>query len=431
MLKLALYKRSIKWAIALALLALPGILPAYGQVQVGGDFMVRVYSLKYFDTRDNRDDLNYLRLAGKLHVDAPIGDVASVHTDFVTISENPVFRTRAIGGSGSLLYGIAQIYGEVLTPDVPLVDLARLRVGRQHYMLGQGLTLGSSYYMTDNYDGLRVDLSRGLWTFGYMGAVTAQEVSEGGYNPEPGGNHIHVAKLEYDLYDHVLLGYYVYEKQLGVFNDNTIIGLGSTGSIVLSDLEYFGEFATQKFNTLPGLPDKGGIAYMAGVSYSWTQGPFRIIKAEVRTAGYQGDDAKTDKVETFEPFYPTWWWGDQTAYVNGDIGGDYPHRGIQMEGSRVWYGRIYVSPKAVPKVRLQLQYANVDDWVNNDDITEPDDEFGIKLYYEASSNIRFQARYFRRIANAEDADINDSGTITKSEDRYNVQRMMMEFRFKF
>jgi hypothetical protein len=364
-------------------------------------------------------------------MDVPIGEMGLFHADFVTIGENPVFETRALGGSGSLVYGIVQLYVEAVTPDVPWFDLARLRVGRQHYELGQGLTLGDSYYMTDNYDGVRVDLMRGLWTLGFMGAITGQEVSESGYYPEPGSDQLYVAKLEYELYDQVILAYCVYDKERGDFNDNVIGGFGSTGRIYTRNLEYFGEFAAQKFNTAPGLPEKGGVGYMAGVSYRWTMGPFRLVKAEIRAAGYQGDDADTEKIEIFEPFYPSWWWGDQTAYVNGTVGGDYPHRGIQPEGSRVWYGRIYFSPRAFPQARLQFQYATVSDWVNNDGITEPDDEFGIKLYYDATSNVRFQARYFWRLANNEDADVNNNGTITRIEDRYDIQRMMMEFRFRF
>jgi hypothetical protein len=80
---------------------------------------------------------------------------------------------------------------------------------------------------------------------------------------------------------------------------------------------------------------------------------------------------------------------------------------------------------------LQFQYATVSDWVNNDGITEPDDEFGIKLFYELNTNIRFQGRYFRRIANSEDADVNNSGTITRIEDRHDAQRIVFEFRVRF
>jgi hypothetical protein len=428
MLKLRLFGRTAALAIMVVLLADSQV---NGQVQIGGNFLVRAYAEKYFDTRDDRGELTYMRLLGRLNMDAPITDIGKFHADLVTVSDNPVFPSRSIAGTGALRLGLSQIYGEVSTGEIPWFDAVRLRVGRQHYRLGEGLTLGESYYMLDKYDGVRVDMSHSKWSFGLFGAITEQELSESGFTAERGSEQLYVAKAEYELYNHVLLAYSVYEKQLGQFNDNIIFGFGSNGSIVLRDLQYFGEFATQTFHTWSGLPDKGGVAYMAGISYSWSQGPFRIIKVEARGAGYQGDAADTEKIEIFEPFYPTWWWGDRTAYVNGDIGGDYPHRGIQPEGSRIWYYRFYVSPNAVPKLRVQFQYASVGDWVNNDGITEPDDEFGIKVFYELNSNVRFQARYFRRMTNSDDADINDSGVITRIEDRHGAQRILGEFRVRF
>lgn len=415
-------------AVVLTLLCAPLV---QAQVQVGGDFMMRHYWEKPIGTLDDRADLNYARMLGRIYLDTSIGELASFHTDFVTISENPVFPPRAFSGTGELYFGISQIYGEIITPAVPLADLSRFRVGRQHYELGQGLTLGDSYYMTNNYDGARADFTRGNWTLGLMGAITAQELTEGGYYPQPGNDQIYVGKLEYELYSHSLLAYSVYERPQGDYNDNIVTGLGAKGSIVLRNLKYFGEVATQRYNTAQGLPEKGGMGYMAGLAYNWSTKAFRSIKVEVRAAGYEGDDATTDKVEIFSPYYPSWFWGDRTAYVNGSTGGDYPHGGIRPEGSRVWYGRIYFSPTAVPKARLQFQYAVVGDWVNNDDYTEPYDEFGVKLFYDLSSNVRLQGRYFRRIANGEDADLNGSGTITGIEDRYDVQRIMFELRLQF
>ena len=428
MLTFGICKRCIMAAVVFTLLA---AFPAYGQVRFGGDFMMRFYTEKFYNTLDNREDLNYTRLRGRLSMDVPVGPSAAVHSDFVTVSANPVFPTRAIGGLGSLAYDISQLYGEYITPDVPACDLARFRVGRQHYNLGEGLTLGDSYYQIDNYDALRVDLSRGDWTLGLFGSITKQTVSEGGYYPEPGSAQLYVTKVERELYDHILLAYGVYEKQRGVYNDNFVFGFGANGHLFLRDLAYFGEVAAQDFHTLPGLPDKGGIAYMGGISYTWTMGPFRTVKAEFRTAGYQGDDAKTEKIETFEPFYPTWAWGDRVGYVNGDIGGDYPHDGRRLEGSRVYYWRIYFSPTAIPKARLQLQYTTVGDWVDNGNSTAPNDEYGVKLYYSLNQNVRLQARYFKRVANGGDADVNNSGVISESEDRYDAQRVVFEFLYRY
>ena len=241
-----------------------------------------------------------------------------------------------------------------------------------------------------------------------------------------------MAKVENELHDHVLLAYGVYEKQRGDFNDNVVVGLGARGHLFVREIEYSGEFASQDFNTLPGLPDKGGVAYMGSLSYARSMGPFRTIKAEFRTAGYQGDDPDTRKIETFEPFYPTWAWGDRVGYVNGDVGGDYPHDGKRLEGSRVYYGRIYFSPSALPDFRLQLQYATVDAWAkNNIGATGSSDEYGVKLYYSVNQNVRLQARYFLRKQNGTDADVNSSGVISSSEDRYDGRRIVFEFLYKY
>jgi len=409
-----------------------GVPQTQAQVQIGGDFMMRAYWENFWDTRDNRESVQYSRILGRLYLDTNIGEYGAFRTDLVTISENPVFPSRTISGTGEISYGISQIYGEIMTPHLPGLDLARLRFGRQHFKLGQGLTLGDSYYQIDEYDGVRADLMFGRFTLGLLGATTFQEIARGGYNAAPNtDDNLFVGKLEYELTDHTLLGYMVYEAPQGDFNDNVITGLGAKGRIVLRNLKYFGEVATQNFNTLAGLPDKGGMGYMAGISYSWSMKGFRTIKVEARGAGYQGDDATTEKIEIFEPHYPSWFWGDRTAYANGSLGGDYPHRGIRPEGSRVWYGRIYFSPASLPKWRLQLQYATVNDWVNNDGHNEGNDEWGLKLFYEISSNVRLQGRYFRRMANSPDEDLNGSGVITGAEDEFEAQRILVEMRVQF
>lgn len=427
--------RKANMAVLLVVPVLLGLVfgahPTAAQVQVGGDYMVRAYAERFSNSMDDRGDENYMRFLGRIYMHAPVADNASLRTDFVTLSENPEFPTRSIAGTGAMRYGISQIYGEVMTPDFLVFDLARFRIGRQQYGIGEGLSLGESYYLADKFDGLRCDFSYRNWTFGLFGAITAQSLSESGLYPEPGSDQLYVGKVEYQLYRQTLLAYSIYEKNRGDFNDNVITGFGSSGSVMHRDLNYFVEVARQDYNTLAGLPEKSGMGYMAGLSYRWSMGPFRQIKAEIRGAGYQGDDAATDRIETFSPFYPSWWWGDRTGYVNGSIGGDYPHRGIQLEGSRVWYGRVYFSPTAVPKARLQFQYVTVGDWVDNDDYTEPDDEFAVKLYYQVNDNVRVQGRYVKRIPNGEDEDLNDSGTITSIEDKVDAERFMVEFRVQF
>ena len=97
----------------------------------------------------------------------------------------------------------------------------------------------------------------------------------------------------------------------------------------------------------------------------------------------------------------------------------------------MWYGRAYFSPASMPKWRLQLQYATVTDWVNNDGHNEGNDEWGLKLFYEISSNVRLQGRYFRRMANSPDEDLNGSGVITGAEDEFEAQRILVEMRVQF
>lgn len=404
---------------------------ALAQMQLSGDFMTRHYWESFSGDRDNRDNLEYMRFMGQLTALAPIGANARFRTDLVTIGDNPVYPSRSLGGLGAIRFGISQVYGEFTQPNFLSFDMARVRFGRQHYELGSGLTLGESYYQIDNYDGVRADFARGAWSLGVFGAVTKQALTTDGFYPEPQSDQLYVAQAQYELPKHTLLAYSVYEKKQGDFNDDIIFGLGSTGSIVLPKLQYFAEVAQQTYNTPTGLPDKGGIGYMAGVSYSWSMPYVRSAKAEIRTAAYEGDDAKTGDEEMFSPFYPSWWWGDRTGYANGNIGGDYPNHDKQPEGSRVWYGRAYFSPTFLPKSRIQFQYVTVGDYVNNDGYTEPDDEFGVKVYYDINDNVSIQGRYFKRIPNGGDFDQNGDGNISQIEDKVTAHRLMFEFRVQF
>lgn len=414
-----------------AVCAAGGAMPAAAQVQFGGDFMLRAYSMQYSGARDDRDDLNFVRLLGRITMFAPVAQNASLRTDFVTLSDNPVFPVRSVAGTGNLRYAIAQIYGEYHASRFLGFDAARFRLGRQQFKLGEGLALGESYYMTEGWDGVRCDFALGKWSLGLFGAIVSQNLSEDGYYPLPGSDQLYVAKLEYELYNQTLMAYSIYDKKRGEFNDSMITGFGSTGRIRYRNLQYFLEVAHQEFNAPSGLPEQSGLGYMAGLSYSWSAGPFRVIKAELRTAGYQGDDATTERFEIFSPIYPSWWWGDSTGYANGTVGGNWPNRGRRSEGSRIWYGRLYVSPRAVPSTRLEFQYVTVADWVDNDGYNENDDEFAVKLFYQVNDNLRLQGRYSRRIANGEDRDLSGDGIVTRIEDRVDIDRFMLEFRLRF
>lgn len=414
---------------ALAVLLLASA--ARAQFQISGDFMTRNYWEFTSGDLDNRENMEYMRFLGKMTALAPIGKNARFQTDLVTISDNPVYPSRSLAGTGGIRFGVSQIYGEFTEPNFLVFDMARIRFGRQHYEVGNALTMGESYYQLNQYDGIRADFARQNWTLGLFGAITEQELTPDGFYPEANSDQLYVAQVQYEMQKHALLGYSIYEKERGDFNDNVIFGGGSSGSFLLPKLKYYAEVAHQTFNTPSGLPDKGGVGYMAGINYSWSMPHFRSVKAEIQTAAYQGDDASTDKVEIFSPIYPSWWWGDRTGYASGTIGGDYPNNNKQVEGSRVWYGRIYFSPSLLPKARIQFQYVTVGDFVNNDNYTEPDDEFGVKVYYQISDNVRVQGRYFKRLPNAEDFDLNGDGAISRIEDKVTAERLMFEFRVQF
>ena len=170
---------------------------------------------------------------------------------------------------------------------------------------------------------------------------------------------------------------------------------------------------------------------MGGVGYRWAWGPFRSIKVEARYAAYQGDDAKTKKIEQFSPPYPSFFWGDRNGYVNGEIGGDFPWRGRELEGSRILYGRIYVIPKNFPDLRIQLQYLKMNEYIDNDNYNSKDDEISLRLYYKLFNQSQLSFRFTRSFPNGEDKDINNSGLLSSSEDRVSYSRIMFELQVVF
>ena len=291
--------------------------------------------------------------------------------------------------------------------------------------------MGDSYYFVNEFDGVRVDLSLGNFTLSTLGAITGQNLSESGLYPDPGSDQIYATRLGFPLFDHDVILYHIYDKPRGIYNDNQILGAGLNGKKISGRLDYFIEAAYQEFNTLDGLPEKGGIGYMAGIGYRQPLWVFRSVKVETRYAAYQGDDAETRRVEQFSPSYPSFFWGNRTGYVDGLIGGVYPYDGRNLEGCRLWYSRIYFIPKWQPKLRLQFDYISVSEYVDNDKYNTMDDEFSVKLYYELNRQARFHFRYSENYPNGEDFDVNKSGTLSWSEDRIYRRRYMLEFQVKF
>jgi hypothetical protein len=274
-------------------------------------------------------------------------------------------------------------------------------------------------------------MSYGRYVLSLFGSITGQNVSESGLYPDPGSDQLYIARLTRAIGNHNVMGYYLYNKLRGQFNDSYILGGGVNGNFYKNRLQYFGEIAFQEYNQLSGLPDRGGMGYMAGASYRWSMGPFRSVKFESRYAAYEGDDTDTEEIEIFSPLYPSFYWGSRVGYVDGGIGGDYPFDGRNPEGSRIWYTRIYFVPRQLPALRVQFQYVKIDEYVDNDDYNTMDDEFAIKAYYRLSPQAQLQFRFARNYPNGEDADLNDSGQITWSEDRVKQTRFMMELQLQF
>ena len=420
--------------VLLALFALNWIpREASAQVTVEGDFRLRWYSDRFSEAMDNRGDENYLRYLGRLRARAPINTKAHFYTELITWTQNnPTSPVRNIAGTGVTQYGISQIFAELVQPDLLVFDLVRVRVGRQQFPIGKGLSQGESYYFFDKFDGARLDLAYGDNTLSLFGAITGQNVSESGLYPDPGSDQIYIARLARPVMGENLMAYYIYNKLRGDFNDSYIYGFGINGQHMKNRLEYAFEIAQQEFNNLGGLPDKGGVGYMGNISYRFPLGALRSVKVETRYAAYQGDDADTpDQQEMFSPLYPSWFWGGRRGYANGAIGGDYPWNDRNPEGTRVWYTRFYFIPRALPALRVQFQYLDIGEWVDNDNYNSMDDEYAISCYYRLAPQVQMQLRFVQSLPNDDDRDANDSGGLSWSEDRVKITRFMTELSVNF
>ncbi len=417
--------------LLLGLAVLPTL--GYAQISFEGDFRMRWYSDTFSEAMDNRDKENYFRYASHLRMKAPISKNIKFQSEaLIFMDNNPTSPVRNIAGTGKMYYGVTKIFADVVQPDFMFFDVARLRVGRQDFSIGKGLSLGDSYYLIDGFDGVRVDLSFGVFTLSSLAAITEQNVSESGLYPDPGSDQLYATRLGFPILDNDVIAYHILDKQRGIYNDNQILGCGFTGDRIKGRLEYFSEFAYQQFHTASGLPEKGGLGYMAGISYRQPLAFFRSVKIETRYAAYQGDDASTEKVEQFSPAYPAFYWGSRTGYVDGLIlGSCYPYDGKNLEGCRIWYNRIYFITKWMPKLRLQFDYVMIDEYIDNDDYNRFDDEFAVKLYYNLSKQARLHFRYSEDMPNGEDKDINNSGVVAWSEDRVSRVRYMLELQVKF
>lgn len=419
----------LKTLIALLIIAGFGVTELKAQFTVNGDFRTRFYYDSFSGGIQDRQDLTYLRYLGRINVRSNVGDNVSFYTELMTFTDNPLSVTRNIAGTEEMYYGISQLFAEVVLPDAPFFDLVRFRVGRQQFPIGRGLSQGTSTSYVRLFDGVRADLSKYDFNLSLFGSVTRQNLSPSGLFPASGGDRLMIARLSRTVFNQDLMSYFILNQLDGVYNDSYIVGTGIRGSILDPELEYFGEFAYQNFNTAPGFPEMSGIGYMAGVGYRWSMGPFRWVKLETRYAAYQGNDESTDRIERFSPLYPSFFWGDRAGFANGIIGGDFPRDGTNLEGSRIFYNRIYFVPHALQRLRVQFQYIYVTEYVDNDDYNSMNNEFSARVFYNVTRNSRVQFRYVLREPNEDDFNPNLPETSTR--DRFSIHRYMFEWHVRF
>jgi len=404
----------------------------FAQFDVGGDFRIRWYDDQFSQTLDNRGNANYTRLFARINTTYQASEFVHLNVELMNLADTSTSPARGISGTGPIHFVVSQVYGEIVKPDFLGLDLMRLRAGRQQFSIGNGLSFGESYYYYDKFDGGRLDLQYDPFTVTLFGAIYGQDVSTNGLWPEEGLDQIYVGKFGAKVFDQDLMVYGIMNKPRGDYNDSYIIGGGSSGSFLSDKLEYSIEGAYQKFDQPAGAPVKEGIGYMGSLGYSFQFGPFRMIKIETKYAAMQGDDPKTSKIEQFSPPFPDFEFGEREGFVNSEIGGDYPHKDKYPEGSRIWYSRIYFVPEIMRNIRLQFQYTKIDPYVNRlDGYNEYSNEFEVKLYYTFNKTTQFQFRYAKVIPNGVDADLNGNGVISSLEDRYYMDRYMLEFRLKF
>lgn len=404
----------------------------FAQFDVGGDFRLRWYSDFASQTLDNRGSLNYMRMFARVNTSYKASDLVKFNVEMMNLADTSASPARGISGSGPIHFAVSQLYAEVTKSGFYGLDLVRLRAGRQQFSIGNGLSFGESYYYYDKFDGGRLDVSYDPFTLILFGAIYGQYITKNGLYPEGSSDQIYAAKAGANVFNQDLMLYGILDKPRGDFNDSYILGCGSSGSFLNDKFDYFIEGAYQKFNQPEGAVEKSGIGYMGGLGYSFTFTPFKRIKIETKYAAFQGDDPSTEKVEQFSPPFPDFELGEKTGFVNREIGGDFPHNDKNLDGTRIWYSRIYFILKDLPKVRLQFQYTKVGGYEKRvDGYNSYDDEWQVKLYYTLNSKTQFQFRYAHLSPNDVDRDLNSNGVISSLEDRYSMDRYMLEIRVKF
>ncbi len=404
----------------------------FAQFDVGGEFRLRYYNDIYSQLQTDKKAVSYTRMLARINTSYKASDMVTFNAEVMNLADTSTSPARGISGTGPIHFGVSQLYAELKQYDFYGFDIVRLRAGRQQFSIGDGLSFGESYYYYDKFDGGRLDVSYDPFTLTLFGAIYGQSLSTNGLWPQEASDNIYVAKLGAKVLDQDVMIYGINNRPRGEYNDSYIIGGGSAGSFLNEMLDYSGEVAYQKFNKQPGGLDKAGLGYMGSLGYSFSAPYFKRIKFETKYAAMQGDDPATSQIEQFSPAFPDFEFGERTGFVNGVIGGSYPHDDKYAEGSRIWYSRLYFIPKDLPKFRVQFQYTMVKPYTDRvDGYNQFDDEFQVKLYYMVNSRVQFQVRYERIIPNGADADLNKNGVISSTEDRNYLDSYMVELRVKF
>ncbi|MBD3424813.1 MAG: hypothetical protein GF417_10275, partial [Candidatus Latescibacteria bacterium] len=88
------------------------------------DFRLRFYNDKFLNTRDNRGAETYIRHLARIRAKWFVNPNASFYNEVITFTEtNPLTPVRGIAGTGKMTYGISQVFGQLMYPDVLFFDV--------------------------------------------------------------------------------------------------------------------------------------------------------------------------------------------------------------------------------------------------------------------------------------------------------------------
>ena len=150
-------KNQYSWLFLFLFASLLNTIGVKAQVKFDGDFRVRWYSDVFNRTMDDREKENYMRVFGRLRITAKASELVGFNAELSTVTDNPNAPTRNISGTGSMHYALSQIYGEINSSDFLIFDATRVRLGRQQFQLGNGLSFGESSYYYNKFNKKKIE----------------------------------------------------------------------------------------------------------------------------------------------------------------------------------------------------------------------------------------------------------------------------------